>query len=196
MKVKYILSGYIVSILLIIFLIARAFIPAALLLAAFLVERIIRKRKEALSLQLSASIYTNITNRSLIFVPHGFDKDGVRTDINKPIILKEPYTSEDVGVALRKCFGISSNGRYTIKDLKGHPALEAAGYKNGKKFIMDHKMQTVFFQRIEGYEFIAADRAENWRGYIRKNTFTPTLPKKASDTELGEAIHKVFNECN
>ena len=61
----------------------------------------------------SVEVFKNINDNTLFFIPDGFDQYGIRTSINKPAVLKEPYELALIGATLRECFEITVNRQYT-----------------------------------------------------------------------------------
>ena len=100
----------------------------------------------------SVGIYKNINDNTILFIPHGFDQHGIRTNINKPAVLKEPYEFALIGATLRECFEITVNRQYTDEDMKCLVTDLVMGEKSEKKIVKNHLFQAVFFNKEMGYE--------------------------------------------
>ncbi|WHY78159.1 hypothetical protein QNH20_03055 [Neobacillus sp. WH10] len=147
-------------------------------------------------MDFSVGVYKNINNNTLILVPDGFNQDGIRCNINKPAMLKEPYKPALIGEKLKECFKITINHQYTDEYMKVIVTRLVTGEKNDKKFVKNHLFQLVFFNKDNGFEFEAKMVSKDGRGYtLKPNTSALVLDEKASDTELGEAVLRTFETC-
>lgn len=83
----------------------------------------------------SAAVYMSKKDHTMIFLPFGFNKEGIRKGVNKVTVFKEPYSTKLIGIALRDCFQIVINQDYTEEDLQGWGASNAVGIKSNAKFV-------------------------------------------------------------
>ena len=144
----------------------------------------------------SVGIFKNINDNTIFLIPDGFNQYGIRNNINKPVVLKEPYEVALIGATLRKCFEITVNRQYTDEDMKSHVTRLVTGEKSEKKIVKNHLFQAAFFNKEIGYEFEAGMKDKDGRGY----TLIPNLPPleldvSADDIELGKAVLKAFEAC-
>lgn len=141
----------------------------------------------------SVGIYKNINNNTLILVPDGFNQHGIRCNINKPVVLEEPYQPSLIGAKLKECFDITVNHQYTDEDMKVIVTKLVTGEKSDKKFVKNHFFQMVFFNNENGFEFEAKIESKDGRGYTMKpNTTALVLDKNSNETDLGEAVLRTF----
>lgn len=147
-------------------------------------------------MDFSVRVYKNINNNTLILVPDGFNQHGIRCNINKPVVLKEPYEVVLIGAKLKECFEIVVNHQYTGEDMKVIVTRLVTGEKSDKKFVKNHLFQLVFFNKENGFGFEAKTGSKDGRGYTGKpNTIALILDGNASDIELGKAVLRTFEIC-
>ncbi|WP_053362672.1 hypothetical protein [Bacillus sp. FJAT-27251] len=144
----------------------------------------------------SVGIYKNSKDNTIFLIPDGFDQHGIRTNINKPAILKEPYEPAIIGRKLRECFEVIVNRQFTDEDLKVIVTRFVTGEKSDKKIVREHLFQWVFFNSEMGYEFEPKMKSKDGRGY----TAIPNIPPLAvdggaGDFELGSAVLQTFKAC-
>ena len=152
--------------------------------------------KEDCILDYSVEIFKNINDNTIFFIPDGFDQYGIRTNINKPAVLKEPYEVALIGAKLRECFEITVNRQYTDEDMKSRVTDLIMGEKSEKKIVNNHLFQWVFFNKERGYEFEANMKSKDGRGYMSiPNMPLLSLDVSADDIELGKAILQTFEAC-
>ena len=144
----------------------------------------------------SVGIFKNINDNTIFFIPHGFNQHGIRTHINKPAVLKEPYELALIGATLRECFEITVNRQYTDEDMKCRVLEQVTREKSEKKNVKNHVYQVAFFNKDMGYEFEAKMKDKDGRGY----TLIPKMPPlpldgSVDDIELGKAVLRTFEAC-
>lgn len=157
----------------------------------------IKKNKvKDVAIYYSVGIYKNINDNSLILVPDGFDQHGLRRSVNKPVLLKEPYTTDVIGAKLKVCFETTVNHQYEARDMEVIVTELVTGEKHNKKFVKNHLFQWVFFNIEKGYEFEAKTKSNDSLGFTAiPNTNPLALNLKSTDRELGEAILQTFEMC-
>jgi hypothetical protein len=148
------------------------------------------------SMDYSVGIYKNLNDNTIFLIPNGFDQHGIRTNINKPAVLKEPYAPATIGRKLRECFEVTVNRQYTDEDLKAIVTRLVTGEKSDKKIVKEHLFQWVFFNREMGYEFEAKMNSKDGRGYTAIPDSPPlAVDSGAEDRELGNAVMQTFEAC-
>ena len=144
----------------------------------------------------SVGTYKNVYDNTLFSIPDGFDQYGIRTNVNKPAVLKEPYKLDLIGTTLRECFEITINRQYTDEDMKCRVMELVTGEKRVKKIINNHHFQWVFFHKDEGYIFEASMKSKDGRGYDSIPNISPlALDHSADNIELGITVLQIFETC-
>lgn len=144
-------------------------------------------------MKYSICIFKSVKTGSIVMFPMGFNKDGIRSAINKLILLNTPYTEEELGKAIYSCFEITITQDYESVDF-GKPVFEnATGIKSYSKFVKEYKSIFSTFEPTKGYQFQPSQRAKD-NSYVSMSeeiTETVLVTESVVDyNELARAVEK------
>ncbi|MDQ1236814.1 hypothetical protein QE450_004312 [Paenibacillus sp. SORGH_AS306] len=142
----------------------------------------------------SVSIYKNKKNNKIFIVPSGFLENGIRTMINKPIILGEHYNAEILGESLKKGYDIISNQEFQKEDIGVLVVNEVTGIKSFSSFSKQYFCVSSGYDSMNGYDFYSLIRGKDGSYMYPANPFIELSPD-ADYISIGEAIIKAFESC-
>lgn len=146
--------------------------------------------------EFSIAVFQSTKTGAVLLFPMGFNKDGIRTAVDKTIFLSPPYTNELLGESIRKCFSITVNGDYGIEDLN-KPVLEhGTGIKSYSRFLKEYLKLSIGYYPDEGFTIAPLAREKN--GYtagFRGEVAPIKLSFDVSNSELADMILDVFKLC-
>ncbi|MGP4107720.1 hypothetical protein [Virgibacillus sp. L01] len=143
----------------------------------------------------SVGVYKNKNDGMIFMIPFGFDTDGVRTGLDKPNILHNPFDSNAIGNALKKSLDIVINEEYTRENMVDITE-EITGIKSTAKFTKLHLNFSAKFNPEDGYKFKPRKRYSD-SSYRNFEYEVPVikLDVNATDEEIGQAVLKTFDHC-
>jgi len=129
----------------------------------------------------------------LLFIPDGFDKNGIGRALNCFKKLEQPYAGNVIGKMVKECLNISKETP-TIEDVKalGNVFKMATGMKGWSKFSKEHLHVVSSLDPEKGYRFAPLKRVRGG-GYLgEKGDPVIEIGLDSSDEEIGEAVIKAF----
>jgi hypothetical protein len=143
-------------------------------------------------MEYSVSIYKS-KKGSLLLIPNGFDKHGIRRALDVFIKKEQPYDIEDLGQTLRELFNLSKDTP-VIEDVKvlGRVFEIATGLKGWARFSKEHLCVGAGWNPEKGYQFIPRKRVKGGGYLSEKGDPVIKLGLGSIDEEIGKAVLEAF----
>ncbi|MDU4961615.1 MAG: hypothetical protein E6X17_13265 [Sporomusaceae bacterium] len=130
---------------------------------------------------------------ALLFVPDGFDKNGIGRSLDWFEKIELPYSHKSIGKAVKETLNISRNAP-VIEDVKalGNVFERATGIKGWAKFSKEHLCVSAALSD-QGYRFAPLKRVRGG-GYLGE-VGDPVIEigLDSSEEEIGETVVRAFS---
>ncbi|MDR7313786.1 hypothetical protein [Brevibacillus nitrificans] len=129
----------------------------------------------------------------LLMIPFAHDEDGIRRNVNKPIVIEPPYQNGDIAQKLKECFEICKKGPYPRAEMSVMVYKEVTGISSYPKFSKERANVNAQFDSTKGYLFRPSKREKDG-SYTHKEEAIET-GMNPTGIELEEALMRAYEQC-